>query len=143
MHPRVFAYIAYRVGAASDAEDITAEVFMRVVNGLDRFEYRGEGAFAALLNDDTKPAPGWLDALLRAAEPPDGRAHRRNNIVVDRSRSQSRTCSGAPTTSAWTAFVACVWLFAHASDVRPAKAETPVATLRIGRRPWTWSPFGP
>lgn len=47
MHPRVFAYIAYRVGAASDAEDLTAEVFMRVVNGLDRFEYRGEGAFAA------------------------------------------------------------------------------------------------
>lgn len=47
MHPRVFAYIAYRVGSASDADDITAEVFVRVVNGLDRFEYRGEGAFAA------------------------------------------------------------------------------------------------
>lgn len=27
--------------------------------------------FVALLNDDTKPSPGWLEALLRAAEPPD------------------------------------------------------------------------
>ena len=49
MHPRVFAYIAYRVGRAEDAEDITADVFMRVVNGLGRFEYRGEGAFTAWL----------------------------------------------------------------------------------------------
>ncbi len=31
----------------------------------------GQGPFAALLNDDTKPAPRWLDALLSAAEPPD------------------------------------------------------------------------
>lgn len=49
MHPRVFAYVAYRVGRAEDAEDITAEVFMRVVNGLGRFEYRGEGSFTAWL----------------------------------------------------------------------------------------------
>lgn len=49
MHPRVFAYIAYRVGRAEDAEDITAEVFMRVANGLSRFEYRGEGSFTAWL----------------------------------------------------------------------------------------------
>jgi GT2 family glycosyltransferase len=31
----------------------------------------GQAPFAALLNDDTKPAPGWLDALLRAAVAPD------------------------------------------------------------------------
>lgn len=31
----------------------------------------GKGAFAALLNDDTKPSPQWLDALLRAANLPD------------------------------------------------------------------------
>ena len=49
MHPRVFAYIAYRVGRAEDAEDITAEVFMRVVNGLGRFDYRGDGSFTAWL----------------------------------------------------------------------------------------------
>lgn len=49
MHPRVFAYVAHRVGRADDAEDITADVFLRVMNGLDRFEYRGDGAFTAWL----------------------------------------------------------------------------------------------
>lgn len=48
-HPRIFAYVAYRVGAAEDAEDITAEVFMRAVSGLAGFTYRGEGAFSAWL----------------------------------------------------------------------------------------------
>lgn len=45
--PRVYAYIAYRVGREWDAEDVTAEVFMRVVEAFDRFEYRGVGSFAA------------------------------------------------------------------------------------------------
>lgn len=49
MHPRVFAYVAGRVGRADDADDITAEVFLRVLNGLSRFEYRGEGSFTAWL----------------------------------------------------------------------------------------------
>lgn len=48
-HPRLFAYIAYRVGRAEDAEDITADVFVRVVAGLRRFEWRGDGAFSAWL----------------------------------------------------------------------------------------------
>jgi RNA polymerase sigma-70 factor (ECF subfamily) len=47
--PRVYAYIAYRVGHADEAEDLTAEVFVRVVEGLPRFEDRGDGAFAAWL----------------------------------------------------------------------------------------------
>lgn len=47
--PRVFAYVAYRVGRASDAEDIVADVFLKVVESLGRFEYRGEGSFAAWL----------------------------------------------------------------------------------------------
>lgn len=45
--PRVFAYVAYRVRRVQDTEDVVAEVFMQVVKGLKRFEYRGEGAFAA------------------------------------------------------------------------------------------------
>jgi RNA polymerase sigma-70 factor, ECF subfamily len=45
--PRIYAYVAYRVGPAQDAEDLTAEVFMKVVEGLGRFEYRGEGALTA------------------------------------------------------------------------------------------------
>ncbi|MGQ9886903.1 MAG: sigma-70 family RNA polymerase sigma factor [Aggregatilineales bacterium] len=47
--PRVYAYIAYRVGRAQDAEDITAEVFAKAVAGLARFEDRGAGAFGGWL----------------------------------------------------------------------------------------------
>jgi RNA polymerase sigma-70 factor, ECF subfamily len=46
-HPRVFAYIAARVSSADDADDITAEIFIRVVDGLASFEYRGPGSFSA------------------------------------------------------------------------------------------------
>ncbi|MBC8099388.1 MAG: sigma-70 family RNA polymerase sigma factor [Armatimonadetes bacterium] len=45
--PRVYAYIAYRVGRKTDAEDLTADVFMRVVRALKGFEYRTDNAFAA------------------------------------------------------------------------------------------------
>lgn len=45
--PRLYAYIAYRVGRVADAEDITADVFLRMVEALPRFEYRGAGSFAA------------------------------------------------------------------------------------------------
>lgn len=44
---RVYGYVAYRVQRRQDAEDITAEVFMKVVARLAQFEYRGDGAFAA------------------------------------------------------------------------------------------------
>ena len=47
--PRVYAYVAYRVGRAQDAEDLTAEIFMKVVHGFAGFEDRGAGAFAAWL----------------------------------------------------------------------------------------------
>lgn len=46
---RIFAYVAHRVGRRQDAEDITADVFMRVVEKINQFEYRGEGSFAAWL----------------------------------------------------------------------------------------------
>lgn len=47
--PRIYAYVAYRMGRKSDAEDITAEVFLQLVKGLGRFQYRGDGSFAAWL----------------------------------------------------------------------------------------------
>ena len=47
--PRVYAYVAYRVGREADAEDLTADIFINVVEGLKGFEDRGEGAFAAWL----------------------------------------------------------------------------------------------
>jgi RNA polymerase sigma-70 factor (ECF subfamily) len=45
--PRVYAYVAYRVGRVWDAEDLTANIFVRVVESLERFEWRGDGSFAA------------------------------------------------------------------------------------------------
>lgn len=45
--PRVFAYVSYRVGAKQEAEDITATIFMKVVQSLGGFEYRSAGSFAA------------------------------------------------------------------------------------------------
>ena len=47
--PRVHAYISYRVGRVQDAEDLTAETFLRAVEHLSRFRWRGEGSFAAWL----------------------------------------------------------------------------------------------
>lgn len=47
--PRVYAYVAYRVGRRTDAEDLTADIFMKVLERLPQFEDRGEGAFAAWL----------------------------------------------------------------------------------------------
>lgn len=47
--PRIFAYVAYRVGRRQDAEDITADIFMRVIEKIAQFEYRGDGSFSAWL----------------------------------------------------------------------------------------------
>lgn len=47
--PRIFAYISYRVGRAQDAEDLTAETFLRVVDRWDDFRWEGEGSFTAWL----------------------------------------------------------------------------------------------
>lgn len=47
--PRVYGYIASRVGRTQDAEDLASETFLKAIEGLDSFQYRGEGAFAAWL----------------------------------------------------------------------------------------------
>ena len=44
--PRVFAYVAHRVDSRQDREDLTSEIFLKVVEAIDQFEYRGEGSFA-------------------------------------------------------------------------------------------------
>jgi RNA polymerase sigma-70 factor (ECF subfamily) len=47
--PRVYAYVARRVGSREEAEDLTAEVFHQALAGLGRFEWRGTPFVAWLL----------------------------------------------------------------------------------------------
>lgn len=47
--PKVYAYVSYRIGRVQDAEDLVADTFLRVVERLDKFQWRGEGSFAAWL----------------------------------------------------------------------------------------------
>jgi RNA polymerase sigma-70 factor (ECF subfamily) len=39
--PGIYGYIASRVGSPALADDLTSEVFLRALEGLPRFEYRG------------------------------------------------------------------------------------------------------
>ena len=47
--PRVYAYVSYRVGRVQDTEDLVADTFLKVIERLDEFQWRGEGSFAAWL----------------------------------------------------------------------------------------------
>jgi RNA polymerase sigma-70 factor, ECF subfamily len=47
--PRIYAYVAYRVGRVWDTEDLVADIFMKVVESIGSFEDRGAGSFAAWL----------------------------------------------------------------------------------------------
>lgn len=46
--PRVYRYILARTGNVSDAEDLTEEVFLRVLDAIQRFQWR-EAPFSAWL----------------------------------------------------------------------------------------------
>jgi len=39
--PRVYRYVAARLASAQDAEDVTEEIFLRVISNLQRFSWRG------------------------------------------------------------------------------------------------------
>jgi RNA polymerase sigma-70 factor (ECF subfamily) len=51
--PAVYRYIYYRVSDVATAEDLTSEVFMRLVERIDRFTYRG------------RPLLAWLYTIAR------------------------------------------------------------------------------
>ena len=57
-HSTIYRYIFYRVGDAPTAEDLTATVFVRVVENIDGYQYRG------------RPLLSWLYTIAR-------------NVVVD------------------------------------------------------------
>ena len=87
--PAVYRYVSFRVGSAATAEDLTSEVFVRVVSRIERFKYRGRpllawlytiarnlvadhhrkaGRYSTVPLDEARPAPG---------EGPEDRAARR------------------------------------------------------------------
>lgn len=84
--PRVYAYVAYRLGRTQDAEDVVSEVFFKVVRHMGEFAGQGEGAFAAWLfqiarnaiadfyRRNGKVIEAWdaLDHLHDNATPPEG-----------------------------------------------------------------------
>jgi len=47
--PRVFAYVAYRVGTTQDTEDIVSETFSKVAQHIITFEPKRTGSFSAWL----------------------------------------------------------------------------------------------
>jgi RNA polymerase sigma-70 factor (ECF subfamily) len=51
--PAIYRYVFYRVGDVAVAEDLTAEVFVRLVERIDRFTYRG------------RPLLAWLYSVAR------------------------------------------------------------------------------
>jgi RNA polymerase sigma-70 factor (ECF subfamily) len=52
-HGAIYRYILYRLGDATTAEDLTADVFVRMVERIDRFRYRG------------RPVLAWLYTIAR------------------------------------------------------------------------------
>ena len=51
--PLIYRYIFYQLGDAATAEDLTSEVFIRLVEKIDRFTYRG------------RPLLAWLYTIAR------------------------------------------------------------------------------
>lgn len=69
--PRLYAYARYRVASEQEAEEVVAETFLKVVEALDRFQWRHAQSFAA-----------WLFRI----------AH---HLLIDRAR-QARRVQSAP-----------------------------------------------
>ena len=69
LFPKVYRYVAVRIGHGPEAEDIAQEVFLKAINSLDKFQFRGP------------PFTSWLFRI----------AH---NLVVDRIRHAKSKSSG-------------------------------------------------
>jgi RNA polymerase sigma-70 factor (ECF subfamily) len=64
-HPAIYRYIFFRVGSEAVAEDLAGEVFVRLVEKIDQFTYRG------------RPLLAWLYTIAR-------------NLVADHHRRNGR-----------------------------------------------------
>jgi RNA polymerase sigma-70 factor (ECF subfamily) len=66
--PAIYRYICYRVGADATAEDLCSEVFARMVEHIDGFEYQG------------RPLVAWLYTIAR-------------NLISDHHRRRGRAAT--------------------------------------------------
>ena len=64
-HDAVYAYLYYRVNDVQVAEDLTGEVFLRLVAKMDRYTYRG------------RPILAWMYTIAR-------------NLLIDHQRKQAQ-----------------------------------------------------
>src|SRR5689334_3677569 len=67
--PRVYAYARYRVEGEHDAEEAVSEIFLKVVERMDRFQWRHAQSFAA-----------WVFRIAR-------------NVLIDRARRAQRAAA--------------------------------------------------
>jgi RNA polymerase sigma-70 factor (ECF subfamily) len=65
-HPSIYRYIFYKLGDAATAEDLTSEVFVRLVEKIDHFTYQG------------RPLLAWLYTIAR-------------NLITDHQRRAGKT----------------------------------------------------
>lgn len=64
--PKVYAYVAYRIRRKQDVEDVVADIFLKIVELLPDFEYRGENTFAAWI---FRIAYNYIRQFWRGAKP--------------------------------------------------------------------------
>lgn len=57
--PRIYRYCLLRVGNETDAEDIAEDIFLKVLRGIERFEWRSSNAGGHL------PFAAWLFRIAR------------------------------------------------------------------------------
>ena len=87
-HPKIYRYVFFRVPAEAVAEDITAEVFVRLVEHIDDFSYRG------------RPLLAWLYTIARNLVADYHRRRGRSELVPLNERLISDSDAGNPVRNA-------------------------------------------
>ncbi len=67
---RVYSYLVRRMGQPADAEDVTAEVFIRAMKALKSYEFRGAPFVAWLLRIAHNTAVNYMKKQTRRGEVP-------------------------------------------------------------------------
>jgi RNA polymerase sigma-70 factor (ECF subfamily) len=77
---RIFRYVFLRVGNSADAEDITEQVFLKVIEGISGFTWQGKSSFSAWLYRIAHNLV--VDAVRRSATRPQVRLDNVDNALL-------------------------------------------------------------